>query len=250
VILLLEILFKGTVIKKKNYDIDEISDMIADLEKVPEDITNAAKLLEENTMINHSLEEFKSLKETLQVANKLKVDLTGFGSTNHFYTNLFVINSSDYGEIERSLEDIPIFKYDLESKEKSAVIIISDIDDSDKILRVMRALNSNPFSIPKEFPQIPSEAYSLAEEKIKDLTEKQKSTAKELSSVTKKIRREILTMHENAFVAKEILETLRKPGGTKNFAVIQGYIPKKMERKFKDVTDQWTSITEEIKDEE
>jgi Archaeal/vacuolar-type H+-ATPase subunit I len=55
-------------------------------------------------------------------------------------------------------------------------------------------------------------------------------------------------MHENALVAKEVLETLRKPGGTKNFAVIQGYIPKKMEKKFKEVTSQWTSITEEVKD--
>ena len=169
---------------------------------------------------------------------------------NYFYTNLFVINSSDYGEIERSLEGIPIFKYDLESKEKSAIIIISDIDDSDKILKVMRALNSNPFSIPKDIPQIPSEAYSLAEVKIKELTTKQKAISKELASITKKIRREILIMHENSFVVKEVLETLRKPGGTKNFAVIQGYIPKKMEKKFKEVTSQWTSITEGIKDEE
>ncbi len=246
---IMEILFKGTVIKKKNYEIEEIEDLIADLEKTPESITKAAKVLEENSKVNHSLEEFISLKETLQVANKLKVDLTGFGSMNYFYTNLFVINSSDYGEIERSLEGIPIFKYDLESKEKSAIIIISDIDDSDKILKVMRALNSNPFSIPKDFPQIPSEAYSLAEAKIKELTGKQKSISKELASITKKIRGEILTMHENAFVAKEALETLRKPGGTKNFAVIQGYIPKKMEKKFKRVTSQWTSITEDIKDE-
>ena len=247
---IMEILFKGTVIKKKNYDIDEIEDMIADLEKVPESITKAAKVLEEKSKINHSLEEFKSLKETLQVVNKLKVDLSGFGSTNYFYANLFVINSSEYGEIERSLEGIPIFKYDLESKEKSAIIIISDIDDSDKILKIMRALNSNPFSIPKDFPQIPSEAYSLAEAQIKELTKKQKSISKELASITKKIRAEILEMHENAFVAKEVLETLRKPGGTKNFAVIQGYIPKKMEKEFKQATSQWTSITEEIKDEE
>jgi V/A-type H+-transporting ATPase subunit I len=112
----------------------------------------------------------------------------------------------------------------------------------------MRALNSNPFSIPKNFPQIPNEAYSLAEVKIKELTEKQKAISKELASITKKIRGEILTMHENAFVAKEVLETLRKPGGTKNFAVIQGYIPKKMEKKFKEATSQWTSLTEEIKD--
>ena len=245
---IMEILFKGTVIKKKKYDVDEIENMISELEQVPEFLTNAAKSLEENVKINHSLEEFKALKETLEVANNLKIDLTGFGSTKYFYSNLFIINSSDYGEIERTLEGIPIFKYDLESKEKSAIIIISDNDDSDKILKTMRALNSNPFMIPKEFPQIPNEAYSLAESKIKELTEKQKTVSKELSSITKKIRGDILTMHENALVAKEVLETLRKPGGTKNFAVIQGYIPKKMEKKFKEVTSQWTSITEEVKD--
>ena len=247
---IMEILFKGTVIKKKNYDINELDDMISDLEKIPDSIGNAAKLLEENAEINHSLEEFKSLKETLQVANKLKVELSGFGNLKYFYANLFVINTADFEEIQRSLEGISIFKYDLESKEKSAVIIISDIDDSDKILKVMRALNSNPFTIPKEFPQIPTEAYSLAESKIKELTEKQKAITKQLASVTKKIRGEILSMHENALVAKEVLETLRKPGGTKNFAVIQGYIPKKMEKKFNDVTSDWTSITEEITDQE
>ena len=245
---IMEILFKGTVIKKKKYNVDEIENMISELEQVPEFLTNAAKSLEENVKINHSLEEFKALKETLEVANNLKIDLTGFGSTKYFYSNLFIINSSDYGEIERTLEGIPIFKYDLESKEKSAIIIISDNDDSDKVLKTMRALNSNPFMIPKEFPQIPNEAYSLAESKIKELTEKQKAVSKELSSITKKIRGDILTMHENALVAKEVLETLRKPGGTKNFAVIQGYIPKKMEKKFKEVTSQWTSITEEVKD--
>jgi len=245
---IMEILFKGTVIKKKKYNVDEIETMISELEQVPEFLTNAAKSLEENVKINHSLEEFKALKETLEVANNLKIDLTGFGSTKYFYSNLFIINSSDYGEIERTLEGIQIFKYDLESKEKSAIIIISDNDDSDKILKTMRALNSNPFMIPKEFPQIPNEAYSLAESKIKELTEKQKAISKELSSITKKIRGDILTMHENALVAKEVLETLRKPGGTKNFAVIQGYIPKKMEKKFKEVTSQWTSITEEVKD--
>lgn len=245
---IMEILFKGTVFKKKNYDISEIESMIDDLEKTPDTITKAAKVLEENTSVNHSLEEYKSLKETLQVVNKLKIDLSNFGPMNYFYSNLFVINTSDYGEIERSLEDIPIFKYELESKEKSAIVIICDIDDSDKVLKVLRALNANPFSIPKEFPQVPSEAYSLAESKMKELLEKQKSLAKELASITKQVRGEILRMHENAVVAKEVLETLRKPGGTKNFAVIQGYIPRKMEDKFKQVTNQWTSITEEITD--
>ena len=247
---IMEILFKGTVFKKKKYEIDEIENMITDLEKTPDIISKAATMLEENANINRSLEEYRTLKDALKVANKLNVDLSNFGLMNHFYTNLFVINSSDYGEIERTLENIPIFKYDLESKEKLAIIIISDSDDSVKILKVMRSFNSNPFSIPKGFPQIPSEAYSLAESKIKELSDKQKLISKEISAITRKVRGEILAIHENSFVVKEVLETLRKPGGTKNFAVIQGFIPKKMEKKFKQITNQWTSITEEIKDQE
>ncbi len=246
---IMEILFKGTVIKKRKYELNEIDSMINDLEKqTPDVISKAAKMLEEDAETKRSLDEYTSLKETLQVVNKLNIDLSNFGFMKYFYTNLFVINSSDYGEIARSLEDIISYKYDLASKDKSAVITICDEKDSDKVLKIMRALNTNPFTIPQGFPQIPSEAYVLAESKIKKLKEKQKSLTKELASITKKIRGNILTLHETAFVAKGVLETLRKPGGTKRFAVIQGYIPQKMEKKFKQITDQWMSVTEEIKD--
>ena len=248
---IMEILFKGTVIKKRKFELDEIENMIADLEKnSPNVITNAAKLLQENDEIKRSLEEYTNLKETLQIVNKLNIDLGNFGLMRYFSANLFVINSVDYGEIARSLEGITIYKYDLESKDKSAILIISDQEDSDKVLKVMRALNTNPFTIPQGFPQIPSKAYSLAESKIKELKEKQKSLSKELTIITKKIRADLLAFHETAMVAKDVLETLRKPGGTKRFAVIQGYIPKKMEKKFKQVTSEWMSVTEEIKDPE
>ena len=245
---IMEILFKGTVFKKKKYELDQIEEMITDPKDVPKDITKAAEMLEENSKVGSSLEEFKTLKETLYAANKLSIDLSDFGLTSRFYSDLFVINSSDYDEIKRSLDDIPMFKYELGSKEKSALIIIADAAESERILRVMRTMNSNPFNIPNEFPQIPSKAYALAESKIKELEGKKKEISKELSSITKKIRGQALSIHENAFVAKEVLETLRKPGGTKNFAVIQGYIPKKMDQKFKRVTEKWTSITEEVKE--
>jgi len=248
---IMEILFKGTVIKKKTYELDEIESMINDFEKKsPGVIDKAAQTLEEVDNTNHSLEEYTSLKETLQVISKLNIDIGNFGLMKYFYTNLFVINTSDYGEIERSLDGVTIYKYDLESKEKSAVLIIASAKDSDKVLKIMRGLSSNPFTIPQGFPQIPSEAYSLAESKIKELTEKKKKLTKEISTITKKIRADILALHETAFVAKDVLETLRKPGGTKRFAVIQGYIPKNMEKKFKECTKQWMSVTEEITDPE
>ena len=88
----------------------------------------------------------------------------------------------------------------------------------------------------------------MAEAKIKELTAKQSTLSKQVAKITKKIRRDILAIHEEAQVAKDVLETLRKPGGTKNFAVIQGFIPVKMEEKFKDATKQWMSVSEDITD--
>ncbi len=246
---MMEILFKGTQIKQKKYELKELESIIEDVKKkTPLVIGDATKLLEEDTNTRKSLEEYTSLKETLQLVKKLNIDIGDFGLMKYFFINFFVIKTSDYDEIIRTLEGVAIYKYELESKENSALVIISDVKDADKVTRVMRSLNANPFSIPQGFPQVPSKAYALAESKIKELTVKQKSITKQLSRMRKKLRVEILTLQEDARVAKDIFETLRKPGGTKHFALIQGYIPKKMEKRFKDITGQWTSTTEEIKD--
>ena len=246
---ILEILFKGTVIKKTDYEISEIEEMVNDLKKrAPSIIDEPAKLLQEESDTKRALEEFRSLRDTLAVAKKLNIDLSGFGLMKYFYANLFVINSSDFEEISRALEGITFYKYDLESKEKAAILVISGIADSEKALKILRGFNANPFSIPEGITQIPSEAFAMAEAKIKELTVKQTSLGKQLAETKKKIRRDILTLHEEALVAKDVLETLRKPGGTKHFAVIQGFIPSKMENKFTNVTKEWTSIVEEVKD--
>ena len=246
---IMEILFKGTVIKKKDYEINEIEDMVKQITKEsPSIIDKPASLLEEAATARVSIEEYKSLKDTLEVIRKMKMDISGFGLMRHFFTNLFVINSADFDEINRSLEGITVYKYDLENKEKAAILVISDTTDSEKVLKVLRSFNSNSFKIPEGFPQIPSDAYALAESKIKELETKQASIKKELGKITKKIRRDILALHEKSQVAKDVLETLRKPGGTKNFAVIQGFIPKKMEAKFTESTKQWMSVVEDITD--
>ncbi|WP_042684203.1 V-type ATP synthase subunit I [Candidatus Nitrosotenuis chungbukensis] len=246
---ILEILFKGTVIKKKQYELDEVETIVSDLEKKgPSIIENAAKLLDDYAVTQRSIEEYSTIKETLGIVKKLNIDLGGFGLMKYFYTNLFVINSTEYDEISRTLEGIVIYKYELESKDKVAILVISDAVDSDKVLKVLRTFNANPFVIPQGLPQTPSQAYSLIESKLADLSKTEKSLSGEIAKIKKSIRRDILSLHESAFIAKEVLETLRKPGGTKRFAVIQGYIPKRMESKFKEVTKQWMSVTEDITD--
>lgn len=36
----------------------------------------------------------------------------------YFYTNLFVVDSKDYEEISKTLENVTFYKYDLANKEK------------------------------------------------------------------------------------------------------------------------------------
>ncbi len=246
---MMEIMFKGMVIKKKHYELDEIETLIEYLNKeTPAVIDKPAKLLEEDAEIKRSLDEYNSLKATIEIVKKLDIDLTDFGLMKYFYTNLFVIKTSDYDELSRSLDGVTIYKYDIGSKEESAIILIADASDADKVLKVTRSFNINPFVIPQGFSQIPSQAYASAESKIKELTQKQKNITKEIAKITKSLRGDILALHEKANIAKEVLESLRKPGGTRSFALIQGYIPSKMENKFKNVTKQWMSIVEDVKD--
>ena len=44
-----------------------------------------------------------------------------------------------------------------------------------------------------------------------------------------------------------MLETTRRPAGTKNFAIIQGYIPNDTEKKFKHLTKDYVSVLENTK---
>ena len=246
---IMEILFKGTVIKKDQYQLDDLKAMVEDLEKkYPSVIDKPTKLIKESEDTKRSLAEYQTIKDALTLVKKLDIDIGNLGFMTHFYTNLFIIKTSNFQEISRTLQEATIYKYELDSKEESAIIIIADSQDADKVLKVMRSFNSNPFTIPQGVSQIPSTAFQLSESKIKELVSKQKSLTKEIQNLTKKKRAEILAMHEKAYVTKEVLESLRKPGGTRSFSVIQGYIPAKMEKQFKKVTEEWMSVVEKIDD--
>ena len=248
---MIEILFKGTVFKKQNHELSELKDMVDEIIKQsPSVIDEPKRLLDEREEFRRQISELTSLIETLDVVKKLNLDLGGFGLMKQFYTNLFIVQTKDIEEIRRSLENVSIDNYELNSKEESALVVIADSGDTDKVLKVMRSFNTNPFSIPENIEQNPTKAYATAELKLKEFQEKEKKITKEITAIIKKIRQPILTLHEKAEVAKDVLELLRKPGGTKNFAVIQGYIPKKMAGKFTETTKQWMSLTEEIKDPE
>jgi V/A-type H+-transporting ATPase subunit I len=59
---------------------------------------------------------------------------------------------------------------------------------------------------------------------------------KKIEKIRKSSLTQLLSLHEAAKIAKDVLEITRKPGGTRNFALISGYIPDKMQGKFNNLT--------------
>ncbi|MDA7953691.1 MAG: ATPase [Nitrosopumilus sp.] len=242
---IMEILFKGTVIKRRSYEVSEIEGMVRDLEEGAAPVEEAERLMAEKAAAAKSLSEYEAAADVLRAASGLDVDVGMLGRGRRFFTALFVVDAKDWDEASRALEGAAVIGMETGSKERRAAVVVCDAEDSARVLGAMRALGYAPFAVPEGLPQVPGRAFKEAEARAAELAEKIKTVGKEVARAAKKSRAALLAMHENALVSKEVLEALRKPGGTRNFALIQGYIPKKMEKKFRDAAGGWTVVTEE-----
>jgi V/A-type H+-transporting ATPase subunit I len=239
-------MFKGAPKGKTDYFIDNMQNFIADLEEKSADVLdNPKKVIAERNKIAKELEEYRNLKGALEMAAKVNLDLTLFGKIKHFYSGLFVIDSSDEAEIRKTLSDLPIYTSKL-SEQKSSVVVFGAAEDSDRITKTLRSFGVHPLQVPASMPQNPSVAYAQADAKVKELEAKQADIEKNIEKLKESLLTKLLSLHEAARVAKDVLETTRKPGGTRNFAVIQGYIPAQMEKKFRGMTKDYVSVIEDV----
>jgi V/A-type H+-transporting ATPase subunit I len=239
-------MFKGAPKGKHDYAAEDIQGFIADLEdQSKQSLEGTKKLLEERNKIERQLEEYRNLEAVVGMASTLNLNLDTFGKLRNFFAGLFVIDSKDEPEIRKSLEDLAIYSTKL-NENKTSLTVIGSSEDSERVLKVLRSFGVNPLQIPASMPQNPSEAYSLAKAKVKELETRNGQMDKELEKIKQSILTKLLSLQEAARVAKDVLEITRKPGGTKNFAVIEGYIPHEMEQKFKKLTSKYVSVIEDV----
>ena len=239
-------MFKGAPKGKHDYAAEDIQGFIADLEDQSKQLLEGPKkVIEERNKIERQLEEYRNLEAVVGMASTLNLNLDAFGKLRNFFAGLFVVDSKDESEIRKSLEDLAIYSTKL-NENKTSLTIIGSSEDSERVLKVLRSFGVNPLQIPATMPQNPSEAYSLAKAKVKELETRNEQIDKELEKIKQSNLTKLLSLQEAARVAKDVLEITRKPGGTKNFAVIEGYIPHEMEGKFKKLTSNYVSVIEDV----
>ena len=238
-------MFKGAPRGKTDYVIDDIQGFVADLEDKSKTLLyEPKKLLMEQNKVSKEIEEYGTIEAALKMAANLNLDVTSLRQLKRFFADIFIIDSKDEEEIRKSLGDLPLYINKL-NEEKSSIVIFSSIEDSERITKVLRSFGVHPLQIPADMPQNPSIAYSQSHSKVKELESISKENIKKIEKMKLSLMTKILSLHEASKAAKDLLETTRKPGGTKNFAVIQGYLPVGMEKKFKDLTDDYVSIVED-----
>ena len=241
-------MFKGAPRDKTEYAIQDIRGFIDDLEKKSSIILEEPKsLIAMQNNIAKELEEYRNIATALKAAANFNLDLSSFKNLKRFYAETFIVDSKDVNEIQRSLNDLTIYTNKL-NDEKSSIVIIGSIEDSERIIKVLRSFNVHPIQIPSHLPQNPSSAYAQCETKVKELEKKSEELSKKIEAMKKSsILPKFLSLHEAAKAAKDVLETTRRPAGTKNFAILQGYIPNDTEKKFKHLTKDYVSVLENTK---
>ena len=244
---IMDALIKGTPKNKKALQISEIEQLISRLEEDSKTLVNdTSQIINERDSLNRQLDEYKTLKDTLSVVSNLKIDLSKLNNSKLLYQNMFIIKTKDFSEIQRSLSDVSLFTLKLNDT-NSALFIFANINDSDKIGKTIRSFDISQIAIPNTFSQNPSESFLHLSTKIKELTIKKKEIDSNILKISKENNLTILYLRESSQVVREILETLRKPAGLKNFAIIQGYIPTVMADSFKKLHERWITIFEHKK---
>ena len=239
-------LFKGAPQEKTDYKINDIQNFIVELENKSKSLlSEPISVLKTQQQVEKELEEYRNALDAIGSASKLKMDLSGLRELKTFFAEIFIVNSKDLKEIQNSLGDLVVYPFKL-NDEKSSLTVIGSQQDSEKIMKVLRSFNVHPIQIPSDLPQNPSSAYEKCQKTCKELEKKSAELSKKIEKLKVAILPKLLSLYESSKVAKDILEVTRKPGGTKNFAVIEGYIPNNMEKKFKNLTKNYISLTEPV----
>ena len=243
---IIDTMIKGAKKEKKEFKVTELESLIAKLEAESKILVEESRaILNEQALLKRQLEEFNTLKDALKVVSGLQVNLNRIGEGRRFYSAMYIINIKDFPEIQRSLPGISLITIPLNDFQ-SSLFTVGAKDEAERINKVIRSFDANPFIIPSNLPQNPKSAYEYVLAKMSELTKKKKEIDSQITNITTDITPKILSIHEGAKVSRDVLETLRKPGGLKKFAIIQGYIPNIMAKKFRRVTNKWVTIVEDV----
>jgi V/A-type H+-transporting ATPase subunit I len=222
---IIEMLTKGIKIKKEKFFAEDWKDFVAKTEAQATPILHELRfLIDEISLTEKSISDHSALKEALRMVSKFSIDLGVLTKLRRFHILFTIVKTKDVKEIKRSLPEYIVTDVSL-TKSHNALLTAGSIKDAERLDKVLKSFEVEPFKIPKEFPQNPKEAFFAVANQILEYEKKYNDSKEALKNNIKLSKNKLVVLYEAAQTANFILRQMRKSGDLKRVATVEGYIP-------------------------
>ncbi|MCP8313276.1 MAG: hypothetical protein H3Z53_02730 [archaeon] len=238
---IIETIKKGAIVTKKEKIVakdwkDFLDQVEAQANPLLEELRN---LSSEKASLEKRLSDVSALREALVIVSRLSIDLEKLTHLKHVHMVFTIVNTKDIKEIRNSLPNHFAVDRPL-TKTYSALLIAGSARLAEYVDKVLKSFELKPFSIPKELPQNPMEAYKVLRSQEMELTKELIECEGMLSKIIEQSKEKFLVLHEATQAVYSILNPIRKSGDLKRIAIIEGYIPASYQDNFKKrFMDKW-----------
>lgn len=240
----MEMIVRGVKVRKEKFVAKDWEDFVARTEAEAKPLLTVIKqLISDRAQLEKALVEESALKEALMMVSEFFIDLDKISRLKRIRMIFATIPSKDVGEIRRSLPEQVVVSSPL-TKAYSALLIAGSVKEADRVDRVLRSFEVKPFTIRKELPQNPAEAYKVVEAEVAELEERLSECIEGIEGASEASKQKLLILYEAAKTAHSVLDQVRKSGDLKKIAIIEGYIPASHKGRLMDICrGRWPCFT-------
>ncbi len=246
----MDIVFRGVKIPSSEFEARNWDDLLrkaeAMLSPIMDETRKQRSALQQATNAETTT---RTLLDAMKVVSGFSADLSNDDALHWFKVTLAVVENSTLPEFSRSLSDLIVVTQPL-SQSHSLVLVALPLSEADRVDKVMKAFEVEPFAIPADLPQNPAEAYSKLTQESEAASKEKQVVKSEIALLRASSETSLLAIRELAGVARDMLDDVRMAGGMRRFAIISGYVPTRREEEFKDRFAQWMVYGEPIGHEE
>lgn len=243
---ILDILAKGYHISKEKFTVSDWEDLVnrveADAKPLIDEIGRALGIANE---AEKTFSSDKALREALRLVSGFSIDFKQFAALKRVRIIFAVVTAKDLREVKKSLPEAIVVDAPL-TKAESAVVIAAPKSSGEFVEKVLRSFEVEPFSIPPDLPQNPTEAFKVVDARVSETEKKLTESKQRLAETVKNNENRILAFYEISKTAHSVLDEMKRLGDLKRMAVLQGYIPHAREPQFKESFGKWITVAEEV----
>lgn len=243
---IIEILRKGYHVDKERLEAADWTDFIQEIEtkanpliekirKVRESIQNSEKRVSDDT----------DVANTLKLLSKLSIDFGAITKLRTFMIGLAIVESKDVREIQKSLP-LALIRDDELTPSRRILVIATQKANYELVDKVLRSFDVEFFSIPKDLPQNPAEAFRIVSTRLEGGRSSLEAARQRYVEMVSQNSTMLLALYEAASLSFSSMETMKRTGDLSRFAIISGYIPTELGGEFSKRFDRWILVTEPV----